>query len=186
MLVAYSFRQQVHYQVASEFKDVDKGYSGVLDRIFEADNSFVEIGWFEGEESKNQRRDTEEGSPNNPKNVDLAIFNEFGTRRNGKEHIPARPFMRTSHDENIEKTNALIKREYGRIIDGTADAKTSLGKIGLFVQAYTQRKITTLRTPKNADSTVIKKTVAGKVGDNPLIDTAQMRNSISTRVVIKK
>lgn len=167
--------------MASDFEDIDKGYGATLDRIFEAGDSFVQIGWFENNESKNKRNESDKGSSDKPKNIDIAIWNEFGTERNGKEHIPARPFIRSSHDENLERTTKLIEREYGRILDGQSDAKTSLGKIGLFVESYTKRKITTLKEPPNTEQTI-----KSKKSSNPLIDTAQMRNSISSKVIIKR
>jgi hypothetical protein len=166
--------------MAADFQDIDKGYSGVLDRIFEANNSFVEIGWFENEESKNKRNDPE-GKPVIPKNVDIAIWNEFGTTRNGEQHIPERSFVRSSHDENLKRTSKLIEREYGRIVDGQSTAKRSLGLIGLFVESYTKRKIVTLRDPPNAPQTIRK-----KKSDNPLVDTKQMGNSIVSKVTIKR
>lgn len=162
--------------VASDFEDVDKGYAATLDRIFDTGDSFVQVGWFEQNEEKNKRRPNSKGKGGNLKNVDIAIKNEFGSG-----NTPARPFVRSSHDDNLERTSKLIEREYGKIVDGDSDAKTSLGKIGLFVQSYTQRKITTLREPPNAPLTIeLKKS------SNPLIDTAQMRNSISTKVTIKR
>lgn len=165
--------------MGSFFKDKDKGMVDLIKRVAQAKGSYVKIGWFESEQSKNIRKESANGRGAKAKNFDIALWNEFGTTRNGKEHIPARPFIRSSYDENIHRVNALLKREFGRIIDGDTTAGKSLGKIGLFVESYTKRKIVTLKEPPNSEETVKR-----KQSDNPLVDTKQLGNSIVSKVTI--
>lgn len=105
----------------------------------------------------------------------VAAWNEFGTRRNGKQHVPERPFMRQAiKAANDDLTEILIQG---------IDAKKMIldpitaGRMGLAMQNHIQRRITTLRDPPDAPSTIER-----KGSSNPLIDTGFMRQSVSFRV----
>ena len=106
----------------------------------------------------------------------VAAWNEFGTERNGRQHVPERPFFRNAISgagkvllpvlvENINpKTMALDRK--------------SAGKVGLAMQSRIQRSITTLRRPENAPATI-----EAKGSSNPLIRDGVMRKSVDFRVI---
>lgn len=99
-----------------------------------------------------------------------AASNEFGTR-DGR--IPERSFIRAAVDENAAAINDVADRLWAQVTDGRMTKKLALAKMGEVIQRHIQRKITTLRHPINAASTVAK-----KKSSNPLIDTGRMRASI--------
>lgn len=99
---------------------------------------------------------------------DIAAWNELGT-----EHIPSRPFLRKSVDENEDKINEFIDQEASELMNG-APAEQVLKKIGLFQKALVQEKITEGDFTPNAESTIKK-----KGSSKPLIDTGRMRQSVN-------
>ncbi len=128
---------------------------------------FTKVGILEGKGSKLY-------SDSSQKVIDVAVANEFGTAK-----IPARPFMRKSYDENITQYNRLFKRAYNNIIDGKSTVKTSLGKIGLFAENKTKKRLRSGPWTPNAPSTIAK-----KKSSRPLIDTGQLVNSIVSKTVM--
>lgn len=99
---------------------------------------------------------------------DIAAWNELGT-----EHIPSRPFLRKSVDENEDKINAFIDAKAGELMNGIP-AEQVLKEIGLFQKSLVQDKITDGNFVNNAESTKRK-----KGSSHPLIDTGRMRQSVN-------
>lgn len=104
---------------------------------------------------------------------DVAAWNELGN-----EHIPSRPFLRKSWDENKDKINNLLTEQQQLLMGGTPSEKV-LKNIGLFQKDLIQEKISEGSYEPNAKSTIKKKGSA-----KPLIDTGRMRQSVN--YVIKK
>ncbi len=99
---------------------------------------------------------------------DIAMWNELGT-----EHIPSRPFLRKSVDENESEINAFLESGKECILRG-ASARQVLSDIGMFQKDLIQEKITEGNFTPNAASTIRK-----KGSDKPLIDTGRMRQSVN-------
>ena len=111
----------------------------------------------------------------------VAAWNEFGT-----ETIPERPFFR----------NALAEAERGisNILAKGIDTEKMVvderlaGRVGAYVQGKIQDSIVALNDPPNAPSTIARKRkkLGGKKGvgggENPLIDTGFMHNSVAWEV----
>ncbi len=119
----------------------------------------------------------EEGSTASPKPVsiaEVAFWNEFGTYRKGKPHIPARSFMASTMDEKREEHEKF----FGQIVDAILAGKMTVDKglqvFGERIQADIQKKITDIKEPANAKSTLDAKYPK----TNPLIVSGQMRNAI--------
>ena len=104
----------------------------------------------------------------------IAAENEFGTKT-----IPARPFMRTSFDENRDLLVQVIDSEYDKVLDGTSTTRKSLNAIGLLGVDLIQTKIREIRFPPNSP-----RTIAAKKSSKPLIDFGQMIQSVRHKVVI--
>lgn len=104
---------------------------------------------------------------------DIAAWNELGT-----EHIPSRPFLRMSVDENVDKINHFLQMQKSALLSGK-DAEQILKEIGLFQKDLIQEKITEGTFVPNADITIQR-----KGSDKPLIDTGRMRQSVN--YVIKR
>lgn len=154
--------------------DVDKGMGAIEKQLELMSKSYVLVGFQQGgvtrSETKGKR--TKQAGLSMP---EIAAQNEFGTNE-----IPARPFMRTSFDENIQKINKAIQNEYEKIIDGKSTVKKSLTLIGLFMENLIKMKIRAIQTPPNSP-----KTIALKKSSKPLIDFGQMIQSVHSKVVIE-
>jgi hypothetical protein len=143
----------------------------ILEELDKADNSYTKVGYpMEGDVKKgNKTGSGREQSETISEIAEIAMFLEFGTK-----DLEGWPFMSTAFDENIIQINAMKKSLYNKIIDGKMTARQALGLIGEFLVSKTKLKIRDIKTPPNKPSTIRKK----KGADNPLIDTAQMLNSL--------
>lgn len=105
-----------------------------------------------------------------PTVAQVACWNEFGT-----EHSPARPFMRQTYEDYsediIKRGQSEIKKE---IATGSPNAEKTFNAIGVCVKGYIQKEIVEGDFEPNAPSTIAK-----KGSSRPLIDTGQMRQSVT-------
>ncbi len=123
----------------------------------------VRIGFQHGEAAEDDGTDI----------CDIAAWNELGT-----EHIPSRPFLRKSVDENEGKINQFLQAEVRSLASGKT-AETLLNEIGTFQKSLVQEKIMEGSFAPNAESTIRR-----KGSSKPLIDTGRMRQSVN--YVIKR
>ena len=105
----------------------------------------------------------------------VAAANEFGT---ADGHIPPRPFIRGSFDQNQRALGRTAQRLWDQVLAGTLTARRALGLLGEQHQGQVQEYITALQTPANAPSTIRQKSTSAGVGDSPLEDEGRLRNSI--------
>jgi len=159
--------------MVKSFSDHRKLYDEKIEEIEKMSNSFVLIGFQENSVTKSQVKGNRRKQAGQSQ-AQIAFDNEYGTKT-----TPARPFMRTSFDENIQKINDIISGEYDKIIDGESTVKRSLNLIGLFGVSIVQQKIRSIRTPPNSPTTI-----AIKKSSKPLIDFGQMVQSVSYKVVV--
>lgn len=113
---------------------------------------------------------------------EIAVINEFGSEDG---NTPERSFIRATHDKHKEEWwNACVKMQWA-VITGEMGVERSLGLIGQLMKRDIQATITAGGIPfvANAPSTIAAKTRAGKKGNSPLIDTGQMRGSVTYAVV---
>lgn len=117
--------------------------------------------------------------------IERAIFNEFGTRGSGKGFsthrgggfggpIPERPFMRNAMRSNKSKYSQAMKKSAKKILMGETSLATTLEKLGALAASDIQDEIQALKSPPNSPTTI-----AIKGSSNPLIDTGQMRQSVT-------
>lgn len=93
-------------------------------------------------------------------------------------NIPARSYIRSTVDENADLYQELAVGLLGQIVDGDTDKLQALSIMGQKIEADIKAKMTALRQPPNAPSTIRR-----KGSDNPLIDTGLLRSSI--RYIVK-
>lgn len=113
--------------------------------------------------------------------VAYAAYNHFGTSRG----IPPRPFIAVTIDRNKEKIFNLKKKLGAEILSGQLDPKKALELLGAVVTGMVKETISGpffKGTVPNAPATIRAKTVNGKVGDQPLIDTGVMRGATTWEV----
>lgn len=113
------------------------------------------------------------GFPTGSTNVDKAIWNEFGTSRG----IPERPFMRNSMRNNLSKYMNALKSSATSIMNGRSTTRQNLMKLGVLAASDIQDEIKSLKSPPNAPSTI-----KAKGSSNPLIDTGEMRQSVTWKI----
>jgi hypothetical protein len=130
----------------------------------------VEAGWFESARYK-------AGKGVSEKQVGMSVaqiarINEFGTAT-----IPARPMMRLA-SENFQRDRNEIQTKIGKkLIDGKITPDKALAQIGLAMEGKIVDSIKNGNWKPNADSTV-----ASKGFNKPLIDTAQMFQTVASKV----
>ena len=114
--------------------------------------------------------------------VDKAIWNEFGTRGGASGGgwggpIPERPFMRNAMRNNSKKYIEAMRSSAAKLIEGKTTLRTVMQKLGIVASGDIQKEITTLTTPANSPVTI-----ALKGSSKPLIDTGEMRASVTFKV----
>jgi len=157
--------------VRADVKDTDFGWKQIEKEIKIFQESNILIGFQEGTQTKMERKGgrTKKGGLNM---AEIAAQNEFGTSK-----IPARPFMTTSFDENIEKISNLIQRQYKEVQEGKKSARKALTFIGVVVQDLIKGKIRSILNPPNSPVTI-----KIKGSSKPLIDFGQMIQSVRYKI----
>lgn len=102
----------------------------------------------------------------------IGFAHEFGTAT-----IPERSFIRSTTQERKKDIISLQTELLKKISNGSMKVKTGLGLIGEFLSAAIKEKIVAINSPPNAPATIAK-----KESSNPLIDTSQLKNSITYKV----
>ncbi len=111
--------------------------------------------------------------PNGAKLVDVAFWNEYGTKK-----IPSRPFVRLSFENNKDKWGDLAEEVVADVIDkrGYTQGLKKLGNemktdiISIFGD--------TTQLAHNAPRTIAKK----KGRDEPLVDEGKLKASVNFRI----
>ena len=132
----------------------------------------IEIGFYGTARYPPVRAGVRGGQRRSPVPVsNVALWNEFGTS-NG---IPERPFMRQAISDAEPLIPAILRNAlspYQMAINRQVAAE-----IGELVKSLIQRRITTLRSPANAPSTIER-----KGSSNPLFDEGFMRKSVTYKI----
>lgn len=153
---------------------IDKGWNATNKRISNMDGDFVKIGY---PSAGTVGEPLSAGSGHDPyENIPdvaiIAFWNEFGT-----EKIDERATLRPAFDNNLLMLDKLKNRLYKQVTLGKISSKTAMKIIGEKFVSIVRNNIRELKSPENADSTI-----AQKGSDNPLIDTAQMVQSVQYTV----
>ena len=106
--------------------------------------------------------------------VEVGAVHELGSR-DGR--IPERSFMRSTFDARRDDYERGFKRSLGRVVDGTADIDTELGRLGLVVAGDIQETIATLTDPPLAQVTIDR-----KGSSKPLIAEGRLKASVDSEV----
>lgn len=106
--------------------------------------------------------------------LDLATIHEFGAPDAG---IPQRSFLRAAVDEHADDIRALQKVLLAQVLGGGLTVPKALERLGAFVVGLIQQRIADGIAPPNAPATVARKGSA-----TPLVDTGQLRASVTFQV----
>jgi len=144
-------------------QDKDQGYKALLVRAQDLKRSQIAVGITEAVGSK------QHGKDGLTTILDIATFHEFGTGT-----IPERSFLRAWFDENEEQAKVWVERVTKLIFQGKLTQARGLALLGLkFVGEIQERMALGIPPP------LALETVWRKGSSTPLIDTGQLRSSIT-------
>ncbi len=103
--------------------------------------------------------------------AEIGFKHEFGIGQH------ERSFMRSTIQKKKTEVIALQKKLLKQIVNGSMKVETGLALVGEFMADAIKQKIVAIRTPENSQATK-----DAKGSSNPLIDTSQMKNSITYEV----
>lgn len=115
-------------------------------------------------------------------NIMKAVWNHFGTRGGASGGgwggpIPERPFLSNAMRDNRSSYRSAMKASASKLLTGKTDIKTVLSKLGTKAQGDVQEEITALSSPPNSPVTIEL-----KGSSNPLIDSGELRNSVTWKI----
>lgn len=160
--------------MASRFVDRDRGFEALVRRVYRFGTPQVAMGVLEADGAQPAAGAGDgAGAAGGPVTVlDVATWAEFGT-----DSEPERSFIRAWFDQADDK----LREEFGKllheVLKGTKTKEQILELIGLRGQGEIQARIAAGIDPPNAPSTIER-----KGSSKPLIDTGQLRSSISFAV----
>ena len=142
--------------------DKDKGYRALVKTVFGFEKPVVSVGIHAAEGAK-----AYDGT--NPATVvDVAGFHEFGLG------VPERSWLRGWYDSTTTENKEFIRSRLLMVVQGKITKEQALEQIGLKFQTAIQERISDGIPPPNAASTIRQ-----KGSSTPLIDTGQMRSSVT-------
>jgi phage gpG-like protein len=124
--------------------------------------------------SKAERQEGDEEPINN---AQLGYIHEFGAPAS---NIPARPFLNPGIARTQESINNHLQKAAKAAMDGNSEkVDVELNATGLIAQAGARNEINSGAFEALAAATLAARLRRGRTGDKPLIDTGQLRNSIT-------
>lgn len=121
--------------------------------------------------------DPKEGDPEREFTLgEIAVVNEFGSK---DSRVPERSYIRSTFDDEKGRWRTLTVKLKKKMVTALKTVEWVLGNMGTKIVGDIQAKIDAVKEPPNAPSTIAKKTRAGKVGDNPLVDYGQLKSSVT-------
>jgi hypothetical protein len=153
---------------------VDLGFDEIVQELTAIGSMRVQVG-IQGDQA-NRRK-----NPKNKANMaEIAMYNEYGThRQDGTIHIPERPAHRNAFDKNEDLLHQNIRGAIMRVQERKIGARNALELIGAWYQGKVKGEITDIKDPPNAPLTLKLKFPKA----NPLINTGEMRNAVTVRIL---
>lgn len=167
--------------MASFVKDIDKGWNRIQAQLRKLDGSYTKVGY---PEEKTGDKQVESGG-GDFNLAGLAATMNDGTTEAGRNHdvvIPARPFMTNAFETGTKTASLVITREYNAVLAGKRIARKALSRVGEWFVGKIKKEITQGDFEDIKQATIDRRT--GK-STKPLIDTGQLRNSVTHVEVMK-
>jgi hypothetical protein len=152
-------------------KDRDNGYKALLKKAFGADWK-IQVGILSAEGAKS--KEEPDGKKSKLTVLDVAYFHEFGLG------VPERSFLRGWLDEKQGEVEKALTRMAESVLAGKREPEPALNVLGQAFVGGIQKRITEHIPPPLAEETIKR-----KGSDVPLIDTGQLRSSISYSATVK-
>lgn len=93
-------------------------------------------------------------------------------------NIPERSFIRSTFDEKNDEWMEFLESQIERVCEQEITAKKVFEHLGGRIAGDIQKKMTDMRSPRNAPLTV-----SNKGSNNPLMDTGELRRRVTWKVV---
>ncbi len=146
--------------------DADKGYRELVKRVYGVGQPVISVGILAKDGAQPKEGDDDLTL------LQVAIWNEFGT-----DNIPARSFIRSWFDENRDRVREMLRRTMELVVAGRLTKEQALERVAQKCVGEIQARISAGIAPPNAESTIAK-----KGSSTPLIDTGQLRSSVSYEI----
>ena len=131
-------------------RDNDNDWKHLNREVKEFNNLVTDVGFFDG------------------KNAEKMLYNEYGT-----QNIPARGVNRRTAVNKRKEVHEKSEQAFMNVVKG-GYARKELAAIGGWYGMNLSIAIEKWNRPKNAASTI-----SGKGFNNPLVDTGEMKNSVT-------
>lgn len=156
--------------------DKDRGWKKIAEEFRKAANKpFVKVG-FVGSSGEASHKNSDMTV------AQLAAIHEYGSEDGT---IPERSFIRGTLNKESQQIQGMILSLLKSVIFQRIEIQTALGRLGLFATSLIKNRITSDHIPPTLKpATIQAKKRDGKTGEVPLVDTAQMLNSIRHEVVL--
>lgn len=151
--------------------DKDLGYAALVRRVYALDSPKVSIGIHEQEGA-------EEHEEAGMTVASLGAIHEFGLG-----NVPERSFIRAWFDENQDRAKEALRRLMVSVVEGKRQPQQALELFAQWALGEMQKRMAEGIPPALQPETLRKKTRAGKTGEKPLIDTGQLRSSLSYEIL---
>lgn len=96
--------------------------------------------------------------------IQIGMVHEFGT-----DIVPERSYLRSTIIEGKRDYKAFMAKLAKKVASGEMTSKVAMGLLGEKLQGDIKAKITDIKSPP----------LSVRIGGNPLVDTGQLRSSIS-------
>jgi hypothetical protein len=146
-------------------KEIDKGWTKIRAELLKLREKSVVLVGIQGELASQPHGDAS--------NVEIGSWQEFGTSRG----VPERSFLRATIDTNRQRYAAMIQKSAERIVTGKSTVEKELALWGERVVGDVKQRIAKGIPPPLKDATIKR-----KGSSKPLIDSGQLRNSITYTV----
>jgi len=122
-------------------------------------------------------REPEPGEPSQPNNAMLGFIHQFGSPA---RNIPARPFLPEGVRDAQDQIARVLESSARATLSGQqTDATQALHKVGLIAQEAVKKRIKSGPFVPLHPKTLAARRRKGRTGEKPLIDTAQLLNSVT-------
>ena len=149
----------------------DLGYERLRKRMVELGKPFVTVGVHQS----SIERSADDGS-SSPNMALVASVHEFGS---SDGRVPERSYLRSTMDSRRDDIATVMQKVEKKVVDGQLTPENGLGVVGQWIQGAVQKTITNLDDPPLKQRTIDRRRNGGS---NPLVDTGQLRASITYEV----
>lgn len=151
----------------------DNGAKSLLARVFAPSHPVVRVGVLD--DAPARRSDGDDPSPMT--NLEVAVVQEFGAP---EAHIPPRSFIRGGIDASGEVLGKTMESQGRLALAGKITEEVGLERIGMKAVACCQRHMAEGIPPPLSPVTIERREHGGT---KPLVDTGQLKSSITYKVV---